>query len=56
MDERQQRRHSATALHFALSTGTGSEETDSTVHFVVATIGRVHAKDLHRQEIMILAP
>jgi hypothetical protein len=37
MEERRQRRHAATALHFALSTATGSEETDSTVHFIVAS-------------------
>ena len=36
MDERRQRRHSATALHIALPTATESEEADSTAHFIVA--------------------
>ena len=37
MGERRQRSHAATALHFVLSTATGSDETDCAVHFIVAS-------------------
>ena len=53
MGERRQRRHSATALHFALSTATDLKRPIAPYISLWRAIGRVRAKYLHRLDMMI---
>ena len=56
MNERRQRRHSATTLHVALSTVTESERRMVPHTSLYPAIGRVRATECNRLDIMIGSP
>ena len=56
MNERRQRRHSATTLHVALLTVTESERRMVPHTSLYPAIGRVRAKECNRLDIMIGSP